>query len=46
MGYKFTKNSVIANIWAGRVASEECKIEDVPKLFNLVEVVKEILGIE
>lgn len=46
MGYTFTKDSAIANIWADMVKSGRKKMEEVPRLFNLREIVKEILGIE
>lgn len=44
--YTFTKDSALANIWANEVRSGRKKIEEVPALFNLIEVVKGILGLE
>ena len=45
----FTKDSTVAKVWAKAVLNGEKKIEDVPKLYNLYDVVCEIVeggGIE
>ncbi|MFD2681223.1 hypothetical protein [Bacillus seohaeanensis] len=43
----FTTDSVVANTWANAVLKGEKKIEEVPNLSNLVDVVNEIIkGVE
>lgn len=41
----FNKNSGLVKVWVGNVLNDESPYEykDVPKLFNLREVVKEVL---
>lgn len=38
----FTKNSGLVKIWLGRVQSGASTIEQVPNIFNLREIVKEL----
>ncbi|HFU4452366.1 TPA: hypothetical protein ACGO9Z_002247 [Streptococcus suis] len=40
---KFTKKHVVAQTWYRRVANGIATFEEVPKLWNLREVVKEML---
>ena len=40
---KFTKKHVVAQAWYRRVAGGIATFEEVPKLWNLREVVKEML---
>lgn len=40
---KFTKDYLIVDVWYRRVANGICSFEEVPKLFNLRDVVKELL---
>lgn len=40
---KFTKDYLIVDVWYRRVANGICTFEEVPKLFNLRDVVKELL---
>lgn len=37
----FTANSGLVRIWGRRVIAGDCALEDVPKLSNLQEAVKE-----
>lgn len=39
----FTKNSALVKTWVGLVVSGVFEISQVPKLFNLQEVVEEIV---
>lgn len=39
----FTKNSALVKTWVGLVVSGVFEINQVPKLFNLQEVVEEIV---
>lgn len=40
---KFTTKHYIVDVWYRRVANGICDFEDVPKLFNLRDAVKELL---
>lgn len=40
----FTQNSGLVRIWGRRVIAGTCTLEDVPKLSNLQEAVKEYVN--
>ena len=40
----FTQNSGLVRIWGRRVIAGTCTLEDVPKLSNLPEAVKEYVN--
>lgn len=40
---KFTKNSALAKVWVGNVQANLYTKDQVPKIFNLQEVVWEVL---
>ncbi|HGC8241601.1 TPA: hypothetical protein ACG19W_001273 [Streptococcus agalactiae] len=44
MTYTFKKNHLIVDVWYRRVANGICDFEAVPKLFNLRDVVLELLS--
>jgi hypothetical protein len=39
----FTENSGLVRIWVRRVESGKATLDDVPKIYNLAEVVKSII---
>ncbi len=40
----FTQNSGLVRIWGRRVIAGDCTLEDVPKLSNLQEAVKDYVN--
>lgn len=42
--FTFTQNSGLVRIWGRRVIAGTCTLEDVPKLSNLHEAVKEYVN--
>ncbi len=42
----FNKNSGLVQIWLRLIASKRYTFADVPNLFNLREIIAELLGIE
>ncbi len=40
----FTENSGLVKVWVRRIERGDATLEDVPNLFNLREVVEEVLG--
>ncbi|MGN7360008.1 hypothetical protein ACTHPF_26885 [Paenibacillus sp. SAF-054] len=40
----YTKDSGLVKIWVGLVMNGDYKLEQVPKLFNLKEVVTEVIN--
>lgn len=41
--FSFTKNSMVVNAWVALIKAGQRKFEEVPALWNLREVVEEVL---
>lgn len=42
----FTKDSGLVKVWVGLVLGGAYKLDDVPRLFNLQEVVAEVVNLQ